>query len=402
MKKKLFTIFLLAVIMALGLISCNKTPATGSNAGTAPAAGSSPGAAAAVTEGLPVKGNKSSHLNSGTAPINIAFVIYSWTDDQGQYIQQYGNYLAKNFNITVEYDSAENSAEATIDMVETLCSKGVDGIILANQKGFQSWAAICEENKVYYSIMLGQLDDEDDRAYAATCKYFQGSLGNYDYSFLGEIYAQHTLDKGYKNILIAGAAPGMQVQTDQMIAGYCVALDKAGVTYKIVRAAFNQLFTAVAAALAAETYDIVYCPISMMNFAVSNIYANKLVGKTKAMGHGTSEDLEDAIKAGVVDMITDNMTSDVGVNVAFIINAVEGNVYPDWPANECVNIRAPSFVVISEDDYSVYTKNVRNYDANPFLCDMAAVKSMILSYNSGATFGSIKNYIETMSLDKLR
>jgi ABC-type sugar transport system substrate-binding protein len=398
MKKKLFVIVLLAGITALGLISCKKNPApvTGTNPGAAAGAG------AALTEGLPVKGPKSSHLNSGTPPISIAFVIYSWTDDQGQYIQQYGNYLAKNFNVTVEYDTAENNAAATIDIVETLCSKGIDGIILANQKGFQSWAAICEENKVYYSIMLGQLDDEDDRAFAATCKYFQGSLGNYDYSFLGEIYAQNTIDKGYKNILITAASPGMQTQADQMIAGYCAALDKAGLKYKLARAGFNQLFTSISAALAAETYEIVFCPLSMMNFAVSNIYANKLVGKTKAMGNGTSEDLEDAIAAGVVDMFSDNMTSDVGVNVAFIINAVEGNAYPDWPVNQCVNIQAPNFIIRGEDDYSVYKKNVRNYDTIPFLCDVEKVKGMVLSYNSGATFGAIKDYVETMSLDKLR
>jgi ABC-type sugar transport system substrate-binding protein len=397
MKAKL-TGFLIGVIL-LSLV-VEKAQAGG---GQAKDASSRPAASqAAPTSGLPVKGAKSSHKNSGTAPINIAFVLYSWTDDQGQYIQQYGAYLTENFNIKIEYVTAENSAEATIDTVESLCSKGVDGIVLANEKGFQSWAAICEENKVYYSIMLGQLNDEDDRAFAAKCKYFQGSLGNYDYTFLGEIYAKHAIEKGFKNVLVSGAAPGMQLQTDQMIAGFTASLDKAGVKYKTVRAAFIQLFTAVAGALASDVYDIVFCPIGMMNFAVSNIYANKLVGKTKAMGHNTSEDLQSAMEAGVVEMFTDNMTSDVGVNVAFIINAVEGNAYPDWPANECVYIKAPSFVIENGEDFAVYSKNVRNYESNPFLCSAEMVKSMILSYNKDASFNSIRNYIETMSLDKLK
>jgi len=194
----------------------------------------------------------------------------------------------------------------------------------------------------------------------------------------------------------------MQMQTDQMIAGYAAALDKAGLPYKTVRAGFGQLFTAIAGALASTTYDIVFCPIGMMNFAVSNIYANNLVGKTKTMGHNTSEDLQDALEAGVVDMFTDNMTSDVGVNVAFVINAVEGNAYSDWPANECVYIKAPSFVIETEDDFEVYSKYVRNYTTVPFLCDADQVKSMILSYNKNATFAQVKNYIETMSLDTLR
>jgi ABC-type sugar transport system substrate-binding protein len=220
--------------------------------------------------GAPAK-LKSSHKDAGTDPIHIAFIIYSWTDDQGQYIQQYGKYLSDNFNIRLEYISAENTAEDTIDAVESLCSKGVDGIVLANTKGFQSWAAICEENKVYYSIMLGQLDDEDDRQFAAACKYFMGSLGNYDYNPLGEIYAKYTLDKGYKSILVTGSSPGMLMQTDQMISGYTSALDKAGVKYTTVRAGFTQLFTAVAGTLATNTYDVIYCPIGVMDFAIGNI-----------------------------------------------------------------------------------------------------------------------------------
>jgi ABC-type sugar transport system substrate-binding protein len=393
MKRKLL-VGMVAGIMLLGLASCEKK-ATSSTQGNAATVSSS-------ANGLPVTGAKSSHKESRTAPIKIAFIIYSWTDDQGQYIQEYGEYLMKNFNIEIEYISAENSAEKTIDAVESLCSKGVDGIISANTTGFQSWAAICEANHVYYSIMLGQLDDQDDRDYANNCKYFQGSLGNYDFSWVGAIYAQHTIDKGYKNVLIAGASPGMQAQTDQMISGYTAVIDKTDITYSTVRAAFNQLFTGIAAQLAANTYDVIYCPISMMNFAVSNIYANKLVGKTKTMGHNSSEDLQDAMNAGIVSMFSDNMTSDVGVNVAFIINAVEGNAYSDWPQGKFAHINAPAFIVESAEDYAVYSKNVRNYDTIPFLCDAEKVQSMILSYNKDATFGSIKDYVETMSIDKLR
>jgi hypothetical protein len=162
------------------------------------------------------------------------------------------------------------------------------------------------------------------------------------------------------------------------------------------------LFTAISAQLAAGSYDVIYCPLSMMNFAVSNIYSNNLVGKTKTMGHGTSEDLQDAMDAGIVSMFSDNMTSDVGVNIAFIINAVEGNRYPDWPQGKFAFINAPAFVIEDQADYAVYTEKVRNYDTIPFLCDTERVKNMILSYNKDATFGSIKDYVETMSIDKLR
>jgi hypothetical protein len=108
------------------------------------------------------------------------------------------------------------------------------------------------------------------------------------------------------------------------------------------------------------------------------------------------------MKAGVVEMFTDNFTTDIGVNIAFIINAIEGNQYKDWPTSDFAFIRAPAFVIQTPDDFAVYSKNVRNYSDNPFLCDADQVKNMILSYNSSATFGDIKNYVETMGLDKLK
>ncbi len=404
----------MVLIFAFGLTACAGSGAenTSGNTTAAPtqtdkeSAGDSvaatEGAVAQDTAAAPVTGSKSSHLDGGTDPLHIAFIIYSWTDDQGTYIQQYGDYLQENFNVEFEYVSARNTAEETIDAVESLCSKGVDGIITANTHGFQSWSAICEEYGVWYSIMLGQLDDADDQEYAKTCSHYLGSLGNYDYSFLGEEYAAFTIGKGYENVLVAGPATGASTQSDQMIAAYTAALDKNGVTYKVLQTSFTELFTAIAAELAANTYDMIYCPLSMMNFAVANIYANNLVGKTQTMGHGFSEDLGDALDAGVVAMFSDNMTTDVGVNFALIANAVEGNKYPDWPSGECVNISAPTFIIKSDEDYQVYTEHVRNYEDNPFLCNVDQVKNMIMSYNGTAAFDGIKTYIETMSIDKLK
>jgi hypothetical protein len=139
-----------------------------------------------------------------------------------------------------------------------------------------------------------------------------------------------------------------------------------------------------------------------MNFAIGNIYSANLVGKTRAMGHGTSDTSKGTLYPGVREWFRDNFTSDVGVNVAMIINAVEGNQYADWPRNECVYIKAPNFIIQNTDDYAVYTQYVRNYTSNPFLCDVDAVKNMIVSYNRNASFAAVKNYVETMSLDIVR
>ena len=398
MKKTLAFIMMLAVLFSLaacgtedGGSAASPTPDSPTTTTNAPA-----------DEGLPVTGAKSSHLDSGTDPLQIAFIIYSWSDDQGIYIQECAEHLEENFNVKFEYISANNTAEETISAVESLCSKGVDGIITANTKGFQSWASICEENGVWYSIMLGCLEDADDQEFAATCKYFLGSLGNLDYSFLGEAYAEFTIDQGYESILVAAPSRGMQTQADQMVAAYEAALDAAGISYSETRSSFGELFTSVAAELAANTYDVIYCPLSMMNFAVSNVYANDLVGTTQVMGHGLSEDLEDARSAGVVSMFSDNFTSGIGVNFALVANAIEGNHYADWPQDTYVNITSPCFIIRDEAEYELYSAKVRNYDESPILCNADMVKQLIASYNADASYAAVKDYVEGISLDTLQ
>lgn len=221
MKKGLGKTIALGCAAALALTGCGSSSASeaGSNAAEesavessaeesgaeeSSAEESSAGEAAAVSSG------KSSHVDGGTDPIQIAYVLYDWSDDQGTYLESYLNYLAENMNITVECVSYTDSTEDLIDTVESLCSKGVDGICVASDDGFQSWAQICEDNGVYCSIMLGCLSDEDDREFAAGLEYYLGSLGTYDYSFLGEEYANFIIEQGYQNVLIAAPSQGLQ------------------------------------------------------------------------------------------------------------------------------------------------------------------------------------------------
>ncbi len=331
-------------------------------------------------------------------PIQLAFVLYDWSDDQGTYLEEYLNYLADNLNITVECLSYSDSAEDLINVVESLCSKGVDGIAVAADSGFQSWAQICEDNEVYCSIMLGRLSDEDDREFAEGLNYYLGSLGTYDYSFLGEEYANFIIEQGYSNVLIAGPSVGLQDQADQMVEGSVAVLDEAGVPYELIQTAWSDLFSSVAAAVAADDYDAIYCPLSVMSFGIPQIYSNNLVGQTVVMGHGTDESMADAIDSGIVAMFSDNLTTSVGVNVALMINAIEGNMYPDYPEGTCVNIQSPTFIIQNEADFEIYTQYIRNFDDPVYYISADAVKDMLVSYNPDATFEGVKDYIEGLSL----
>ncbi|MCC8046893.1 MAG: substrate-binding domain-containing protein [Clostridiales bacterium] len=334
-------------------------------------------------------------------PLQLAFVLYDWSDDQGTYLESYLNYLADNLNITVECVSYTDSVEDMINVIESLCSKGVDGIAVASDEGFQSWAQICEDNEVYCSIMLGRLGDEDDREFAAGLDYYLGSLGTYDYSFLGEAYANYIIESGYESVLIAAPSQGLQDQSDQMVEGSVAVLEEAGITYELIQTAWSDLFSSVAAAVAAADYDVIYCPLSVMSFGVPQIYTNNLIGQTVVMGHGTDESMADAIDSGIVAMFSDNLTTSVGVNVALMINAIEGTMYEDYPADECVNIQSPTFLIQNEEDFEIYTEYIRNFDDPVYYISADAVKDMIVSFNSEATFEGVKSYIEGLSLENV-
>lgn len=343
---------------------------------------------------------KTSHVDGEGEEINLAFVLYNWTDDQGTYLESYLEYLEENMNISVECVSYSDSVEDMIDVIESLCSKGVDGIAVASDDGFQSWSDICEENEVYYSIMLGCLSDEDDREYAKDLKYYLGSLGTYDYTFLGEAYGDFIAEQGYQNVLIAKPSRGLQDQADQMGDGVIPVLEENNISYNLIESSWGDMFSSVAAELASDSYDAIYCPLSIMSFGLPNIYANNLVGKTVAMGHGTDETMSD-VYGSLITMFSDNLTTSVGVNVAMTINAIEGNQYPDYPEGEAVNIQSPTFIIQSEEDFETYTEYVRNYEDPVYYISYTAVEDMIQSYNPEATYNGIKDYIENLSIENL-
>ena len=388
---------LLTLVMVLSLAACASSGSQGqsnSAQNSGQSAGGSSGGGAAVS-------GKSSHKEDGTDPIQLAFVLYDWSDDQGTYLESYLNYLADNMNITVECVSYSNSGEDVINVVESLCSKGVDGIAVATNDAFQSWAQICEDNEVYCSIMLGCLNDEDDREFAKGLNYYLGSVGTYDYGFLGEAYADFIIDSGYQNVLIAGPSQGLQDQSDQMVAGAVPVLEAADINYELIQTEFKDLFSSVAAATASASYDVIFTPLGVMSFGLPQIFANNLVGKTVAMGHGTDESMADAINAGTIAMFSDNLTTSVGVNVAMMVNCVEGNQYPDYPAGAANNIQSPSFVVQSPEDFALYSQYVRNFENPIYYLNVDLVQDMIVSYNAGATYSGVKTFIEGLDISNL-
>lgn len=334
--------------------------------------------------------------------LKIAMVMYDWSDDQGQYLQQCGAYLEENFPVEFEYITTGTDADAIINTIDELCTAGYDGIMNAMTPGFQSWAQICEDNGVYFTVLLSNID-KDDEEFASGLKYFAGSAQRSDWTQLGKDYANQAIAKGYKNILYAGFAEGMLSSNDQMIKGFKEVMDAQNVsTYKVITQYPDNLFGAITAELAGGAYDCVVTSVAVMDFGVGNIFANNLVGKTSAIGHNIDATTDEAMGAGIVAYISDNMTSIVNMNYVMLANAINGKELKGTPEGYW-NIETPSVVIDSMDTLTLYREYVRSADEkNPtYAFDVEDVKMFLTSENPDATFADFETYITETTIEKI-
>lgn len=407
-KGKILLAFLLTLVMAVGVL-------TGCGADKGDDAASSTGTNEQTDENE--QNEDSTEENADTAnedtdkadstedgeTIQIAMIMYDWADDQGQYLQQCGAYMEENFNVKFEYVSTGTEAEEVISTVENLCSKGVDGIMNAMTQGFQSWAQICEDKGVYYTVLLNTID-KDDEAFVAGCNYFAGSAHRSEYTQLGKDYAQQVLDGGFKNVLFAAFAEGMLNSNDQMVVGFKEVMDaQDDITYKVINAYPQDLFASITAELAGGNYDGILTSVSVMDFGVGNIFAGELVGQVRAIGHNIDPSTDEAFGAGIVAYITDNLTGIVNMNFVMLVNAIEGNELLGTPDGYW-NIEVPSIVLGDAESLATYREYVRSTDddsKSTYAFTADEMKRFIVSYNSDASYDEFKAYIEETTVEAI-
>ncbi len=387
--KKLWML-LLTVVLVTGIAGCGSES---ENAGTEDTA---------INSDVSQDGEEASTTAAEVKTLKIAMVMFDWADDQGQYLQQCGAYLEENFPVEFDYITTGTDADEVVNTVQELVTAEYDGIINAMTPGFQAWSAICEENGVYYSILLNTID-EDDKAYAEGLEYFVGSAQRSDFTQLGVDFANQAIDAGLENVLFAGFAEGMLPSVDQVAQGFTQTMDaQSQVMYKKITQYPDNLFPAITAELASKGFDGIVCPVSVMDFGVGNIFANDLVGQTVAIGHNIDASTDDAMGTGVVLYLTDNLTSIVNMNYVMIANAVYGQELSGTPEGYW-NIEVPSLVIDSPEKLEEYRTYVRSVDeSNPTYAFDADDVALFLTYqNPEATFEDFEKYIGETTIEKI-
>lgn len=181
--------------------------------------------------------------------VKIGVILYNYTDIQGKELKNYcDNYLAKNFPVTFEYQTATaNDNDAHLAAVDSLISTGCNAIMSGYDTVIGQAMEKCDAAGVYYGILFGEAKDEADKdgkynQYGNWGTQEQSNLYYSDY-FLGGIYqfgADHGLELGktYGEAVAASGAKKVGAISFPVFAftdslticqGFTEALTKAGI-----------------------------------------------------------------------------------------------------------------------------------------------------------------------------
>ena len=118
----------------------------------------------------------------------------------------YENYIADQYGVTFTYTDELKVAASEKSAIEKFASQGYQAVISFSSNDRALHIETCEENKIYYAVAAGTLDQEQFEKYK-TDEYFLGQVGpSMDTEYeagveMGKFFA----DKGIKTAAIYGA-----------------------------------------------------------------------------------------------------------------------------------------------------------------------------------------------------
>lgn len=118
----------------------------------------------------------------------------------------YEDYLAKQYPVTFSYTEELTDAAAEKSAIEKFAAQGYQAVISLSSNDRALQIETCEENKIYYAVASGMLDDEQYEQFKGN-EYFVGQIGpsmdtEYEAGFaMGDFFAK--ADK--KTVAIYGA-----------------------------------------------------------------------------------------------------------------------------------------------------------------------------------------------------
>lgn len=399
MKKKVISIILAAAMTGMMFAGCGSDTENTGNSGE--------GAASGAVEGTE-SAQAADNGDSSGETYKIGIVMYQWTDAQGTNIQNFCNYLEENMNVEFEYESTFYDDDAQVSCVENLISAGCQAIISGYDTNIVAAMSTCADAGVYYAVALDHIT-EDDFAGADPGEYFLGGTRQFggDLAELGKEYADAVADAGIENVGGISFPEWAFTDAPEIYASFQSELSAQGITVQDLT--FTPGMTSDEVQQAAKDLvnqnpdmDALFGMASGLDYVYPAIQGSDV--KLIAMGYDTSvSSLMDS--GALLAAGNNNHTQAVASCVARIINALEGNSYPDaasgaYNEGSIVNGVAGYPVISNKEDLDNYMNYVIPEDGAKGCVTVDELKNCIISYNPNATLADL-NELTNRSLSEI-
>lgn len=390
MKKKVISVILTAAMTGMMFAGCGSSTENTGNSGGGTASESE---AVGGTESTQTADNGA--LSGDTYKIGI--VMYQWTDAQGTNIQNFCNYLEENMNVEFEYESTFYDDDAQVSCVENLISAGCQAIISGYDTNIVAAMSTCADAGVYYTVALDHITEEDF-AGADPGEYFLGGTKQFggDLAELGKEYADAVADAGIENVGGISFPEWAFTDAPEIYASFQSELSAQGITVQDLT--FTPGMTSDEVQQAAKDLvnqnpdmDALFGMASGLDYVYPAIQSSDV--KLIAMGYDTSvASLMDS--GALLAAGNNNHTQAIASCVARIINALEGNSYPDaasgtYNEGSIVNGVAGYPVISNKEDLDNYMNYVIPEDGAKGCVTVDELKNCIISYNPDATLADL-------------
>ena len=284
-------------------------------------------------------------------------------------------------NVEFEYESTFYDDDAQVSCVENLISSGCQAIISGYDTNIVAAMSTCADAGVYYVVALDHIT-EDDFAGTDPGQYFLGGTKQFggDLAALGKEYADAVADSGITNVGGISFPAWAFSDAPEIYASFQSELQSKNIAVQ------DLTFTS------GMTSDDVQPALQGSNV--------KLI----AMGYDTS--VESLMNSGALLAAgNNNHTQAIASCVARIINALEGNSYPDaadgqYNEGSIVNGVAGYPVIGNAEDLQNYQNYVVPENGADGCVTAEELENCIISYNADATLADL-NTLTNRSLSDI-
>lgn len=339
--------------------------------------------------------------------IKIGIVGYQESGEPVTAINNFMTALGEATGMEYIYVCGSSYDEQTnLTHVQNLISAGCNGIIMCMDSAMEAVMEECTLAGVYVAGFL--CDMETSYEMLQTQPNFLGTVcdGAYDNSIYGQKMAEMVIADGMKNVGMLTFPLRYYPHKAEAIAAFKATIDAYNETAeeKIVVSEPEELsFSMLNPTYFANHPDI----DSIVSFAASFVYPtmiaeNRTDLKLYTVGFESEESFLDSMRSGMVRVQTYGNTEAAMYSVALLVNAIQGNRYPDQPETADRQDASVVFVSTPEEIDAVMTKSfyLNPVMENSFL-SVEDCKNMILSYNSNATYADLISYLHNMGIEDI-